>query len=381
MKILLLNNYDLIPIKKEWDIDGESGHQLWGMTQLDRYGIETDILPYRDRKFQFIKKISQKIKILGDLDQQFRVIKQINEYDLIYSGHYFTTSLLSLLRKLKILKQPLISIAFQSPRPNLLMKILSIFVIAGNDKIICLSPEIKEHLIEDFKISPSRLEFIPWGYDTNFHTPPAPINEQKAGYILSTGKSFRDYDTLIQSFKDIDFPLEIIGYSDNILSNLDSIPLNVRLTIPLGAVNQNMDKLVGKQFPANIKIVNKLLTTAQLLSKYKNTYAVAIPLELPDNKPYNTVGLSSLLEAMCMGKAIITTENRDMGINLEREGIGITVPVKDSLAWKQAIQYLLENPAETKEMGEKARYLAEKKYNLDNFTKQIAHCMHTAFCK
>jgi hypothetical protein len=43
-----------------------------------------------------------------------------------------------------------------------------------------------------------------------------------------------------------------------------------------------------------------MLKNTQILLKYDKVYAVAIPLDLPSDKPYNTVGLSCLVEAMCM---------------------------------------------------------------------------------
>ncbi len=378
MKILLLNNYDLNRTLAEWQEDGQAEHQLWGITLLDKYEIKADIIQYQ--VYENLKNISQKLKILGDLDQEIRVVKQIYQYDLIYSGHYFTTSLLGLLRRLRILKKPIVAVAFQSPRPSFFSKIFVNLSIAGNDKIICLSDGIKKHLEDDFNISPKKLEFIEWGYNTEFH-PPAPSNIahcRQEGYILTAGKSFRDYDTLIKAFEEIDFYLEIIGYSDNILERLNSIPkhINITLTLALDVLAHLPNNYQVNQLPQNIKVLEKLLSTAQLLPKYHHAYAVAIPLALPEHKPYNTVGLSSLIEAMCMGKAVIATENQDMGVDLEKEGIGITVPLKDSLAWKQAIQYLLDHPQETQEMGQKARYLAEQKYNLGNFTQKVAQCMH-----
>ena len=241
MKVLLVNNYDLIRIREEWQEDGQAEHQLWGITQLEKYEIKADILPYDGSKY--LQSFSQKLKILGDLDQELRLLRQISQYDLIYSGHYLTTSLLGLLRRLKILNKPVVAIAFQSPRLSLFAKIFAKLTIGGNDKLICLSYGIKEHLEQDFNISPGKLEFIEWGYNTEFHAP-APTNIahcRQQGYILSIGKTFRDYDTLITAFEDIDFPLEIIGYSDNILSRLESVPKNINITatIPINAAGNN----------------------------------------------------------------------------------------------------------------------------------------------
>lgn len=70
-----------------------------------------------------------------------------------------------------------------------------------------------------------------------------------------------------------------------------------------------------------------------------------------------------------------------MGFQLEKEGIGLMVPHKDVNAWRQAVQYLVDHPEEAQEMGLRGRYLAEKRYNLANFTQKIAHCMQSLVCK
>ena len=377
MKILILNNYDLEYTFKEWQQDGQSAHQAWGITQMEQYGIKASILPYK--RFDFLKKLSERIKVLGDLDQEIRVLATSRNYDLIYSGHYITTSLLAFSRKLGILRKPIVAIAFQAPRKSIWATFYVKLFVSGNDKLICLSEGIRQHFESEFGISPKRLEFIEWGYDTAFHqSKPMNFSEiHKNGYILSTGKSFRDYKTLVEAFSTLNYPLNIIGYSDNILDGLARIPKNVEMTIPLKAISGGASTHSPNlsDLPSNIKTSERLLKTSEVLAKFNNAFAVAIPLDLPPNKPHNTVGLSSLLEAMCMGRAVITTENKDMGVDLEKEGIGLTVPHKDVLAWRQAAQYLLDHPEETQEMGQRARYLAEKRYNLEHFTQKTVQCM------
>ncbi|NEQ27947.1 MAG: hypothetical protein F6K28_54950, partial [Microcoleus sp. SIO2G3] len=104
IKVLTLNNYDLEYILQECQQDGQAAHQVWGITQMDQYGIKASILPYK--QFDFLKKLSERIKVLGDLDQEIRVLATSRNYDLIYSGHYITTSLLAFSRKLGILRKP-----------------------------------------------------------------------------------------------------------------------------------------------------------------------------------------------------------------------------------------------------------------------------------
>ena len=381
MKVLTLNNYDLEYIFKEWQQDGQSAHQVWGITKMEDYEIQALMLPYK--KFNLLKKLSGRLKVLGDLDQEIRVLSTNQDYDLIYSGHYITTSFLAFLRKFGILRKPIVAIAFQAPRRSTWTAIYVNLFVSGNDKLICLSEGIKEHFEKDFNLPSKQLEVIEWGYDTAFHpAKPMDLAEiRQSGYILSTGKSFRDYKTIIEAFSKLDYSLKIIGYSNNIFDSLETLTENVEITIPYKAISEvkASESLRLAKLPTNVKTVEQLLTAREILHHYSNALAIVIPLDLPLNKPHNTVGLSSLLEAMCMGRAVITTENQDMGFDLEKEGIGFTVPHKDVNAWKQAVQYLLDRPEEAQEMGLKARYLAEKRYNLTNFTQKIVQCMKSLF--
>lgn len=377
MKILALNNYDLEYIYKEWQQDGQAGHQLWGITQMEDNGIQANILRYQ--QFGFLKTLSAKLKALGDLDQQLRILAVAEPYDVIYSGHYFTTSLLALLRKLKLLRQPIVAIAFQAPRQSRWSQLFVKLFVSGNDKIICLSEPIKDHFEKELGIPAERLEFIEWGYDVEFH-PARPMHlpeTHQNGYILSTGKSFRDYKTLIEAFSQLNYPLNIVGYSDNILDTLDRLPPHIEMTIPLQAISTGTADAStrSRQLPDNVKTIDRLLKTAEVNEKYNQAFAVAIPLDLPPHKPHNALGLSSLVEAMCMGRAVIATENKDTGLSLEREKIGLTVPHRDPIAWRQAVQSLIDHPEETQEMGQRARYLAEKRYNLKHFTQKTVRCL------
>ena len=55
--------------------------------------------------------------------------------------------------------------------------------------------------------------------------------------------------------------------------------------------------------------------------------------------------------------------------------MGITVPYYDSVAWEKAIRFIVSNPEEAEEMGRKARQLAEKSFNLDICTHEVAEAI------
>jgi glycosyltransferase involved in cell wall biosynthesis len=79
----------------------------------------------------------------------------------------------------------------------------------------------------------------------------------------------------------------------------------------------------------------------------------------------------TIAEAMATGKPVIATK---VGGNVDQiiDGYnGFLVPPRDPEAIAQKILELLENPEKTKEMGKKARQLAEEKFDIEIRVKKI----------
>jgi len=101
---------------------------------------------------------------------------------------------------------------------------------------------------------------------------------------------------------------------------------------------------------------------------YKDAYAIAIPL----NETDALAGLTSLMDAMAMGRPVIMTRNPYVDIDIDALGIGIWVDTGDISGWKSAISKLLADPMMALEMGERARRLCEKGFNIRQFSKNLA---------
>ncbi|MFQ3618995.1 MAG: glycosyltransferase family 4 protein [Cyanobacteriota bacterium] len=181
-------------------------------------------------------------------------------------------------------------------------------------------------------------------------------------FILSPGKSYRDYPTLVKAFSTLDCSLTICGAGQLDLKQLQK-----------QAFGQ-----VDKQLPDNVSIVREMLEWRDFIRLYQQAYAVAIPIVEDKAKFKNAIGLTVLTEAMAMGKAIVMTRSDYVGVDLEREGIGLWVEQGDVDGWRRAIAHLLDNPAETREMGRRARRLAEKRFNLEQFSKKLADSLWQA---
>jgi len=356
MKVVLVNNYDLLHISELWKQEqGQAPAQhLWGYSTLEKYDIQVDVLPFE--RYRLLKKISKKLKLFGDLDQQIRLLFNANRYDAIYSAHHLTTLLLALLRLIGILKRPIVAIAYQAPRSkNFLVKVFTKLFITGNDKILCLSDDLLRDL-EDMGVPSSKLSLIDWGVDLKFYNPYLAATNQETNqenieqqkYIFSPGKTYRDYPTLTDAVRHIDCHLLVSGSG---LVNTDDLP---------------------KPLPENIEILETELCWKDFINLYRQSYAVVIPLQDNQAKLKNAIGLTAVTEAIAMGKPIIMTRNDYLGIDLEAAGIGLWVEPGDTEGWRTAITYLLAHPDVAQEMGRKARRMAEESFNLEHFSKQLA---------
>ena len=62
-------------------------------------------------------------------------------------------------------------------------------------------------------------------------------------------------------------------------------------------------------------------------------------------------------------------------IDIDKEEIGITVEYNDVQGWIDAIRYIADHPEEARRMGENARKLAEERFNLEIFSREIAESL------
>ncbi len=360
MKVLFLNNYPMDEKWRMWKENLTAGHHLWGVTQFEKYGLELRILPHE--KYTFLKKISEKLKLLGNLDQQLRILLKQNEFDAIYTGHYYNTFLLAFLRRIGLFKKPIFAAAHQSLPTSPFVRLFFKYVVQGHDKLICLSPRIKQQFQNDFQISQEKLEFIDWGIDLPY-CDKLVIDKEKehqvddSSFILSAGKTHRDYNTLTQALNDTDYNLRIYCTKDS-APDSSYVSNNIQVTY-------DEEKIV-------------VLSDEEIYKEHKESYAVAIPLDANNHNSHSMIGITSLLDSMAMGKASIVTRNPQIGIDIEQEGIGIWVDNGDVEGWKNAITYLMENPEEAKAMGQRARHLCEAKYNLKTFSDGVGKIVQQA---
>lgn len=170
-------------------------------------------------------------------------------------------------------------------------------------------------------------------------------------FFISTGRENRDFDIMIKAFAKTNAKLELYTNRINYENNYE-----------------DLEAYQNKYPNVDIKFVDKSNdTTLRLAQRTAECRCVMIPLM--KNHVNYCVGLTSIIEAMAMGKPIISSPNPYSPVDIAKERIGI---VADSVEeWVSAIQYMQDHPDEAEAMGQRARHMAEEYYNVNSTAKLL----------
>lgn len=83
----------------------------------------------------------------------------------------------------------------------------------------------------------------------------------------------------------------------------------------------------------------------------------------------------TVLEAMAMGRAIITTDVPGCRETVQQGVNGLLVPVRNVAALVNAIEHFIRHPVDIKSMGQKSRQIAIEKYDVHKVNKVILEAM------
>jgi len=196
-------------------------------------------------------------------------------------------------------------------------------------------------------IPKDRLELIPYATDTQFWKPTGLPEES---LIVSAGREHRDYRLLDQACAGLSYELLILASSVHSPGAVCTMP-----AARSAAIVQQLDH-VG------------------LRAAYALAAVVVVPL-LPNDFQ---AGVTAVLEAMAMQKAVIVSATegiRDVMVDGET---GVLVPPGDIGAMREAIVRLMEDPLERSRLGRNARYAAEERFSLEGYVDALAATMRAA---
>ena len=213
------------------------------------------------------------------------------------------------------------------------------------DRIILWSSVQKEFAVSRLGISESKIAFVRYPVDDKFWRP---LGSVQSDMICSAGREMRDYETLIRALSGT------------------SIPCHVAARHYPGKADPWRGFLSdARGFPPHISIGTK--APRDLRELYARSKFVVIPL-LPTDTDN---GVTCILEAMAMGKAVICSRVSGQRDVIREGETGMFVPAQDPRALREAVEYLWENPAVAERMGAEGRRHIERHHSLDAWVATV----------
>ncbi|MCX6054724.1 MAG: glycosyltransferase family 4 protein [Chloroflexi bacterium] len=215
------------------------------------------------------------------------------------------------------------------------------------DLFLVYSSFQKEFILQRWGIKKNKVSWIPFQADGQFFQPSAQ-NEKKKNdsrfMICSAGLEFRDYPTMMAAVDGLDVEVVLAAAS----------PWSKR-----------SDTTTLRTIPNNVTV--KRFSLFELRELYDLAAFVVVPLY-----PVNfQAGVTTIMEAMAMGKAVIVTKTPGQ-TDYVQEGItGLYVPPGDILALRTAMQKLLQDRPEAERMGRLSKEKFERDFNLDRYVELI----------
>jgi glycosyltransferase involved in cell wall biosynthesis len=215
----------------------------------------------------------------------------------------------------------------------------------------------QEAYIENrWQLPDDQVAFTPFMVDDHFFSPDQARNGHAltamAGerpLICSVGLEFRDYPTLLEAVKDLDIQVIVAAAS----------PWSKR-----------SDTTQGQSIPENVLV--RRYSQYELRDVYAASQFLVMPLYPVDFQ----AGVTAILEAMAMGKAVICTRTPGQTDVIVEGETGLYVPPGDPQALHQAIRYLLDHPEEAERMGRNGRERVQREMSLDCYADRLSHSVH-----
>jgi glycosyltransferase involved in cell wall biosynthesis len=216
------------------------------------------------------------------------------------------------------------------------------------DAIFVYAASQKAYAENVLGIPSGKLHLIPFHADTHFYQPmPGAVVQRR---ISSAGLELRDYPTLIEAVRDLDVEVCLAAAS----------PWSKR-----------RNETAGRSLPANVSA--RGYSYRELRELYASSRFVVVPLYENDFQ----AGVTTILEAMAMGKAVIVTQTSGQRDVIRHDVDGVYVPPGDPQVLRGAIVRLLEHPEEAERLGANARQTIESTMSLDRWADRIAHVVRT----
>lgn len=213
------------------------------------------------------------------------------------------------------------------------------------DRIFVYATLQRNFAVDALGIPAGVVEHIQFHADAAFYRPMPAIAEDES-QICAAGLEWRDYPTLIEATR----PLT---------------DLKVRLAAA-SPWSKHVDETQKGELPAHVEA--RRYEYGELRTLYARSFAVAVPLYENDFQ----AGITTILEAMAMGKPVIVTRTQGQTDVIIDGETGLYVAPGDSDGWRRAILRLRQDPELRRTLGGNARRWVESHATLTGWAERIA---------
>ncbi len=168
--------------------------------------------------------------------------------------------------------------------------------------------------------------------------------------LFSAGSTQRDFGILVEAARGLSIPVRIAASLVVALKGVKVSTVDVR---------ESLKREENVQVDA--------LNSSALRDAYSQALVVVVPLLQTDID----AGVNVILEAMAMGRPVISTRTKGQIDVIEDGKTGVFVPPGDAVALRASIDSLLQNPQVAEDMGKRARAYVEAHHRLEDFVEHI----------
>lgn len=182
------------------------------------------------------------------------------------------------------------------------------------------------------------------GVDTQFFDPARARPPAGRPYLLSVGVEMRNYDLFFQAVRDLEIDVVVKASSAWMAAGRREIGVA----------------------PPNVRLITERLSYVALRDLYAGAALVVAPL-------YDTpqaAGITTILEAMAMGKAVVATRSAGLPDVLAHRETGIVVE-PDPNALAAALQQLLDDPDRRQALAQAGRRAVLDTVTLEHHADQV----------
>lgn len=276
----------------------------------------------------------------------FEVHRRREEYDAVVTWGERLSLALAVVQRLAFDRKPHVPMMYWFSKPNVRVPLK----LSGGSlhAIVTWNSVQRGWAIEYLGIAPERIPLVKYFVDQVFWKP-TPADEDM---ICSVGSEMRDYPTLLDALRGTGLRCHIAA---------GEVRLNGR---GLRHETRPVSELLGDAGPL---VTAGPLGWLELRALYARSRFVVVPVQATDTDN----GVTTMLEAMAMGKPVICSRTRGQVDVLEDGVTGLFVPVGDPEALRRAMLALWNDPERARAMGARAREKIERDHTLEKFTRDV----------